>query len=148
MYSKKDLFNLVSTKYLRIQFYRKFDHVKCFRALKEEKYAARRSILPVLQAEEDERFVREWHKYLAYEAEVMKDVPGWKVGESVYNSGRWVPPASAISIRICAASCMFVTFWWRCFFGLQVMAMVFHGRACDEGNDDGEIRGGLKVDKD
>lgn len=24
----------------------------------------------------------------------MKDVPGWKVGESVYHSGRWVPPAS------------------------------------------------------
>lgn len=40
------------------------------------------------------RFVREWNKYLEYEAEVMKDVPGWKVGESVYNSGRWVPPAS------------------------------------------------------
>ena len=40
------------------------------------------------------RFVKEWHKYLEYEAEVMKDVPGWKVGESVYHSGRWVPPAS------------------------------------------------------
>lgn len=40
------------------------------------------------------RFVREWKKYLEYEAEVMKDVPGWKVGESVYNSGRWMPPAS------------------------------------------------------
>lgn len=40
------------------------------------------------------RFVREWKKYLEYEAEVMKDVPGWKVGESVYNSGRWVPPSS------------------------------------------------------
>ncbi|PNY00821.1 NADH dehydrogenase [Trifolium pratense] len=63
-------------------------------ALKEEKYAARRAILPVLQAEEDERFVKEWHKYLEYEADVMKDVPGWKVGESVYNSGRWVPPSS------------------------------------------------------
>ncbi|KAK7355339.1 hypothetical protein VNO80_14594 [Phaseolus coccineus] len=67
---------------------------KIRRALKEEKYSARRSILPVLQAEEDERFVREWNKYLEHEAEVMKDVPGWKVGESVYNSGRWVPPAS------------------------------------------------------
>uniref|UniRef100_A0A6N2M9I0 NADH dehydrogenase [ubiquinone] 1 alpha subcomplex subunit 13 n=1 Tax=Salix viminalis TaxID=40686 RepID=A0A6N2M9I0_SALVM len=64
------------------------------RALKEEKYAARRAILPLLQAEEDERFVKEWKKYLEYEAEVMKDVPGWKVGESVYNSGRWMPPAT------------------------------------------------------
>ena len=40
------------------------------------------------------RFVKEWKKYLEYEAEVMKDVPGWKVGESVYNSGRWMPPAT------------------------------------------------------
>ncbi|KAF3507360.1 hypothetical protein F2Q69_00001562 [Brassica cretica] len=56
---------------------------KIRRALKEEKYAARRAILPILQAEEDERFVSEWNKYLDYEADVMKDVPGWKVGENV-----------------------------------------------------------------
>ncbi|KAF2314096.1 hypothetical protein GH714_022191 [Hevea brasiliensis] len=59
-------------------------------ALKEEKYAARRAILPVLQAEEDERV----EEVLQYEAEVMKDVPGWKVGENVYNSGKWMPPAT------------------------------------------------------
>ncbi|BBG92621.1 GRIM-19 protein [Prunus dulcis] len=52
---------------------------KIRRAIKAEKYAARRAILPVLQAEEDERFVKEWKKYLDYEAEVMKDVPNWKV---------------------------------------------------------------------
>lgn len=40
------------------------------------------------------RFVSEWKKYLEYEADVMKDVPGWKVGENVYNSGRWMPPAT------------------------------------------------------
>ncbi|RID49013.1 hypothetical protein BRARA_I05482 [Brassica rapa] len=40
------------------------------------------------------RFVSEWKKYLDYEADVMKDVPGWKVGENVYNSGRWMPPAT------------------------------------------------------
>lgn len=32
------------------------------RALKEEKYAARRAILPVLQAEEDERYMRFFHE--------------------------------------------------------------------------------------
>ncbi|CAL5413688.1 unnamed protein product [Camellia sinensis] len=64
------------------------------RELKEEKYAARKAILPMLQAEEDERFVKEWKKYLEEEARIMKDVPGWKVGESVYNSGRWMPPAT------------------------------------------------------
>ncbi|RVX19404.1 NADH dehydrogenase [ubiquinone] 1 alpha subcomplex subunit 13-B [Vitis vinifera] len=62
--------------------------------LKEEKFAARSAILPVLQAEEDERFVKEWKKYLEEEARIMKNVPGWKVGESVYNSGRWMPPAT------------------------------------------------------
>ncbi|GJW07982.1 hypothetical protein Tco_1570405 [Tanacetum coccineum] len=68
-------------------------------AIKEEKYAARRAILPMLQAEEDERqvitspyllrydhfdpvtvmhgFVKEWQKYLEEEARIMKDVPGW-----------------------------------------------------------------------
>ena len=30
---------------------------------------------------------------LEYEARIMKDVPGWVVGESVYNnSNRWTPP--------------------------------------------------------
>ncbi|KAI7986327.1 Calcium-transporting ATPase 3, endoplasmic reticulum-type [Camellia lanceoleosa] len=28
------------------------------------------------------------------EARIMKDVPMWKVGESVYNFGRWMPPAT------------------------------------------------------
>jgi len=26
------------------------------------------------------------------EAQIMKDVPGWKVGESVYHVDRWIPP--------------------------------------------------------
>ncbi|KAL9250575.1 NADH dehydrogenase [ubiquinone] 1 alpha subcomplex subunit 13-B-like protein [Drosera capensis] len=64
------------------------------RALKMEKYEARRAILPLLQAEEDERFVKEWKKYLEEEARIMKNVPGWKVGENVYNSGKWMPPAT------------------------------------------------------
>ncbi|CAH9101160.1 unnamed protein product [Cuscuta europaea] len=64
------------------------------RVIKEEKYAARRAILPMLQAEEDQRFVKEWRKYVEEEARIMKDVPGWKVGESVYNSGRWMPPST------------------------------------------------------
>lgn len=40
------------------------------------------------------RFVKEWKKYLEEEARIMKDVPGWKVGESVYHSGKWMPPAT------------------------------------------------------
>ncbi|CAG8730198.1 1572_t:CDS:2 [Funneliformis caledonium] len=30
---------------------------------------------------------------LQREAEIMKDVPDWKVGESVYNTKRYVPPS-------------------------------------------------------
>ncbi|KAK1266526.1 NADH dehydrogenase [ubiquinone] 1 alpha subcomplex subunit 13-A [Acorus gramineus] len=67
---------------------------KIRRALKEEKYAARRAILPILQAEEDKRFVEQYKKYLDEEARIMKDVPGWKIGESVYHSKRWTPPAT------------------------------------------------------
>lgn len=26
------------------------------------------------------------------EAQIMKDVPGWKVGESVYHTDKWVSP--------------------------------------------------------
>jgi len=40
------------------------------------------------------RFVKEWNKYLEEEARIMKNVPGWKVGENVYHSGRWMPPAT------------------------------------------------------
>jgi NADH dehydrogenase (ubiquinone) 1 alpha subcomplex subunit 13 len=38
--------------------------------------------------------VKEWKKYLEEEARIMKDVSGWKVGENVYNSGKWMPPAT------------------------------------------------------
>lgn len=40
------------------------------------------------------RFVTNWKKALEEEARIMKDVPGWKVGENVYNSGKWMPPAT------------------------------------------------------
>lgn len=62
------------------------------------------------------RFVKEWHKYLEYEAEVMKDVPGWKVGESVYHSGRWVPPASG-ELR--------PDVWW-CYFSHLYLLLSLH----------------------
>ncbi|MFS7950790.1 hypothetical protein Hanom_Chr07g00587351 [Helianthus anomalus] len=46
---------------------------KIRRAIKEEKYDARKAILPMLQAEEDERFAKEWKRYLEEEASIMKD---------------------------------------------------------------------------
>lgn len=29
------------------------------------------------------------------EALIMKDVPGWEVGKSVYNTTKWIPPHPA-----------------------------------------------------
>ena len=40
------------------------------------------------------RFVAERNKVMDEEAKIMKGVAGWKVGENVYNSGRWMPPAT------------------------------------------------------
>ena len=65
------------------------------RALKQEKLTARQTLLPVLQAEEDRRYVLSRAKELEEEERLMKNVPGWKVGESVYSGGRWMPPAIA-----------------------------------------------------
>ena len=48
----------------------------------------------MLQAEEDRRYVSAKKVAVEREAEIMKDVPGWKAGESVYNNGRWMPPAT------------------------------------------------------
>ena len=46
---------------------------------------------PLLQAEEDRWYMEREKDILAKEAEIMKNVPGWKVGESVFHSDRWVP---------------------------------------------------------
>ncbi|KAL3694308.1 hypothetical protein R1sor_007959 [Riccia sorocarpa] len=64
------------------------------RAVRAEKIAARQAILPLIQVEEDARFVKELKKQLEEEKELMAHVPGWKVGENVYSSGRWMPPAT------------------------------------------------------
>jgi NADH dehydrogenase (ubiquinone) 1 alpha subcomplex subunit 13 len=53
---------------------------------------ARYAIAPILQAEQDSKYLARQAEILQREAEIMSDVPGWKVGESVYNSkSRWVP---------------------------------------------------------
>eukprot|EP00948_MAST-09A_sp_MAST-9A-sp1_P002305 g2305.t1 len=60
---------------------------------KREVLEKRAVILPYLMAEEDERYLNLRAKALAEEKEIMKGVPGWKVGESVYHSKkRWLPP--------------------------------------------------------
>jgi NADH dehydrogenase (ubiquinone) 1 alpha subcomplex subunit 13 len=52
---------------------------------------ARYAMAPVLQAEEDRWYLEREKEIMKREAEIMKDVPGWKVGEPVYFTRRWVP---------------------------------------------------------
>lgn len=52
---------------------------------------ARYSMAPILQAEADRLYMAREEEINKREAEIMKDVKGWKVGESVYNTERWVP---------------------------------------------------------
>ncbi|XP_056912094.1 NADH dehydrogenase [ubiquinone] 1 alpha subcomplex subunit 13 [Takifugu flavidus] len=64
------------------------------RRLQIEELEARIALYPLLQAEQDRRTLRLLRENLEEEAFIMKDVPGWKVGESVFNTERWVTPMS------------------------------------------------------
>ncbi|XP_032127132.1 NADH dehydrogenase [ubiquinone] 1 alpha subcomplex subunit 13 [Sapajus apella] len=62
------------------------------RRLQIEDFEARIALMPLFQAETDRRVLHMLRENLEEEAIIMKDVPGWKVGESVFNTTRWVPP--------------------------------------------------------
>ncbi|XP_005999477.1 NADH dehydrogenase [ubiquinone] 1 alpha subcomplex subunit 13 [Latimeria chalumnae] len=62
------------------------------RRLLIEELEARIALFPLLQAEIDRRALRLLRENLEEEAKIMKDVPGWKVGENLYHTDRWVPP--------------------------------------------------------
>lgn len=72
-------------------FYRVGQYNKERNGEKLEERRARYAMAPVLQMEEDRWYAEREREILKKEAEIMKDVPGWKVGESVYNTTRWVP---------------------------------------------------------
>lgn len=61
------------------------------RMLNKEKRESRMAIMPYLQAEQDKMLMAQLAESAAKEAEIMKNVEGWKVGESVY-SKRWMKP--------------------------------------------------------
>ncbi|KAI9292666.1 GRIM-19 [Neoconidiobolus thromboides FSU 785] len=73
-------------------FYKVYQGKRERMELHREKTWARIHLVPLLTAEEDRDLYRRQQASLAREAEIMKDVPGWKVGESVYNTKRYVQP--------------------------------------------------------
>jgi len=62
------------------------------RAWEEEKKAARQTLVPLLQAEEDLRWCRAKKEQVELETLLMENVPGWQVNENVYNNGKWYAP--------------------------------------------------------
>ncbi|KAM9328885.1 NADH dehydrogenase [ubiquinone] 1 alpha subcomplex subunit 13 [Gastrophryne carolinensis] len=62
------------------------------RRLYIEDLETRIALMPLLQAEQDRRVLRTLRENLEQEAIIMKDVPGWKVGESPFHTDRWVTP--------------------------------------------------------
>jgi NADH dehydrogenase (ubiquinone) 1 alpha subcomplex subunit 13 len=60
--------------------------------LKVEEYDVRMSLLPYLQAEEDQRYVEVRAVLDAKEAELMADVPGWQVNKPNFDTIDWVRP--------------------------------------------------------
>ncbi|KAK9822889.1 hypothetical protein WJX74_001235 [Apatococcus lobatus] len=68
------------------------------RALKQEKLEARTTLVPILQAEEDRRWVKWRDEKRQHEEEVMQQVPGWEMHEPIYKTGRWVSPARPVGI--------------------------------------------------
>ncbi|XP_032746670.1 NADH dehydrogenase [ubiquinone] 1 alpha subcomplex subunit 13-like [Rattus rattus] len=62
------------------------------RRLLIEDLEARIALMPLLQAEKGRRTLQILRENLEEEAIIMKDVPNWKVGESMFHTTRWVPP--------------------------------------------------------
>ncbi|KAJ1728946.1 hypothetical protein H4S06_005343 [Coemansia sp. BCRC 34490] len=65
------------------------------RELEREKIWSRIHITPLLLAESDRDEYRRKCAALEREKQIMKDVPGWEVGKSVYNGNRYVPDVIA-----------------------------------------------------
>ncbi|RUS29473.1 GRIM-19 [Jimgerdemannia flammicorona] len=68
------------------------------RELKRENIWARLHLVPLLTAEADRDNYRREQALLAREAAIMKDVEGWKVGESVYNNTKYYVPPAYVSV--------------------------------------------------
>eukprot|EP00891_Asterochloris_glomerata_P004399 jgi/Astpho2/4399/Aster-00018 len=88
----------VTTAIMAYGFYKVGETNHERRAEKLEKKLARYAIMPVLQAEEDRRWLEAHHKFVEQEAKIMEGVDGWEPGKSVYSSKNWMPPARDVGV--------------------------------------------------
>lgn len=75
-------------------WYFTIDSIHMRNRLKIETYDTRMSLLPYLQAEEDQRYVEVRAVLDRKEAELMADVPGWEVNKPTFETIEWVRPKS------------------------------------------------------
>lgn len=68
------------------------------RELKRENLWARIHLIPLLTAEADRDAYRRSEAAKAREAEIMKNVEGWKAGESVYNNTKYYTPPNFVIV--------------------------------------------------
>jgi NADH dehydrogenase (ubiquinone) 1 alpha subcomplex subunit 13 len=68
------------------------------RELARENLWSRIHLVPLLTAEADRDLYRRTEAAKAREAEIMKDVDGWKVGESVYNNTKYFNAPSYVIV--------------------------------------------------
>ena len=60
--------------------------------LKVETYDTRMSILPYLQAEEDQRYLEVLDVMQSKERQLMEDVPNWEPKQHTFETMEWVRP--------------------------------------------------------
>ncbi|KAF7198932.1 NADH dehydrogenase [ubiquinone] 1 alpha subcomplex subunit 13 [Nothobranchius furzeri] len=75
-----------------VGYWRMFNWNRERRRFEMEELETRIALMPLMQAELDRSTLRMLRENLEEEAILMKDVPDWKVGESVFHTDRWVTP--------------------------------------------------------
>ncbi|CAO3611849.1 unnamed protein product [Cunninghamella echinulata] len=79
-------------------FYRVGQHNLERKELSRENLWSRIHLVPLLTAEANRDLYRRTEAAKARESEIMKNVEGWKVGESVYNSSKYYVPPSYVNV--------------------------------------------------
>jgi hypothetical protein len=78
--------------FLGYGWYFTIDSIHKRNGLKVEEYDTRMSLLPYLQAEEDQRYNEMRAIIDDKENELMADVPGWQVNKPTFETVEWVRP--------------------------------------------------------
>ena len=61
-------------------------------AVKVAERRLRFQMAPYLQAEADQEFLVRERNIMDQQKEIMRDIPGWRAGQSQYFGSRWTPP--------------------------------------------------------